>query len=363
MQAPHSVFAQDQASKENKQIIVKFVTRGLLRNGNKKRLSRQLPGKDSRWGRCKFTFDIDATEYDWLVVYHDLPREYFTKGIEKLRCPRENTILITTEPSSITVYGSYYLHQFGLLITSQEPWAINHPNAIFTQPGLIWFYGASTSDGKMLTYDDLQKMPPPKKNKTISTVCSIRQGRLTLHYKRFHFTKRLKWLIPELDVYGHGVNPMADKSEALDPYQYHITVENHVFPHHMTEKLPDAFLGYTVPFYHGCPNAADYFPPESFIPIDINDFVRTVEIIRSTLANNEYKDRLPYIIEARRRVLEEHNLFAILEREITKRDGSIEMHSPEGLIIGRSALKIRKPLHGLYREVEKILIKMRHLRW
>jgi hypothetical protein len=38
------------------------------------------------------------------------------------------------------------------------------------------------------------------------------------------------------------------------------------------------------------------------------------------------------------------------------------MHSPEGLIIGRSALKIRKPLRGLYREVEKILTKMKHLR-
>jgi hypothetical protein len=363
MQAPRSAFTQNQSNQEDNPIIVKFVSRGLHRSCNKNRVSRQLPGKDSRWGKCKFTFDIDASEYDWLVVYHDLPREYFTQGVEKLRCPRENTILITTEPSSITVYGSYYLHQFGLLITSQEPWAIKHPNVAFTQPGLIWFYGASDSDGKMLTYDDLQKMPPPEKTKIISTVCSIRQGRLTLHYKRFNFTKRLKRLIPELDVYGHGVNPMADKAEALDPYQYHITVENHVFPHHMTEKLPDAFLGYTIPFYHGCPNAADYFPPESFIPIDINDFARTVEIIRSTLANNEYKDRLPYIIEARRRVLEEHNLFAILEREITKRDGSIEMHSPEGLIIGRSALKIRKPLRGLYREVEKILTKMKHLHW
>lgn len=363
MQAPRSAFTQNQSNQEDNPIIVKFLTRGLHRDSSTKGLSRQLPGTDSRWRKCKFTFDIDANEYDWLVVYHDLPREYFAQGIEKLRCPRENTILVTTEPSSITVYGSYYLHQFGMLITSQEPWAIKHPNAVFTQPGLIWYYGASHSDGKVLTYDDLQKMPPPEKTKTISTVCSIRQGRLTLHYKRFKFTKRLKGLIPELDVYGHGVNPMSDKAEALDPYQYHITVENHVYPHHLTEKLPDAFLGYTLPFYHGCPNAEDYFPPESFIPIDINDFPRTVEIIRSTLANNEYKDRLPYIIEARRRVLEEHNLFAILEREITKRDGSIEMHSPEGLIIGRSALKIRKPLHGLYREVEKILIKIRHLRW
>ena len=46
------------------------------------------------------------------------------------------------------------------------------------------------------------------------------------------------------------------------------------------DVLPDAFLGYTLPFYHGCPNANEYFPPESFIPIDINDLDRTADIIR-----------------------------------------------------------------------------------
>jgi hypothetical protein len=213
----------------------------------------------------------------------------------------------------------------------------------------------------MLTYDDIKKIPPPVKDKVIATVCSIRQGRLTLHYKRFHFTEKLKEQIPELDIYGHGVNPMSDKAEALDPYQYHITIENHIFHHHLTEKLPDAFLGYTVPFYHGCPNATDYFPPESFIPIDINNFDRTVEIIRSTLANNEYNDRLPYVIEARKRVLEEYNLYAMLEHEITSRDSSIETDSPGGIIMGRSNIKFRRPLFALRREFEKMYIKMKHV--
>ena len=286
-------------------------------------------------------------------------------SVEKLHCPREKTILITGEPSSITVYGSHYLHQFGFIITSQEPWAIKHPNAIFTQPGLIWYYGAPRFKDKRhrLTYDEINQIPPITKTKTISTVCSSRQGRLTMHYKRYLFTNKLKAHIPELDIFGHGVKTMNDKAEALNSYQYHVTVENHVFQHHMTEKLPDAFLGYTLPFYHGCPNAADYFPRESFIPIDINNLDRTVEIIRSTLANNEYDDRLPYIIEARRRVLEEHNLFAILEREITKREGSIKTNPPEGEIMDRQTLKFRKPLYGLQREFEKIYIKVKHIHW
>jgi len=321
-----------------------------------------LPGNNSQWGNCYFTFDIDANEYDWLVVYHDLPHEPLSLSIEKLRCPREKTILIPTEPSSITVYGSDYLRQYGLIITSQEPWAIKHPNTVFIQPGLIWFYGAPDV-GKMLSYDDIQSTPPPVKNNTISTVCSVRQGRLTLHYKRYHFTKKLKARIPELDVFGHGVNPMNDKIEALDSYKYHIAIENHVFPHHLTEKLPDAFLGYTLPFYHGCPNAAEYFPPESFIPIDINNFDRTVAIIRDTLANNEYKDRLPYIIEARKRVLEKYNLFAQLDDVISKRDSTTPTSKANGVIMCRQTLKFRKPLLGLRREVEKVFTKVKHLHW
>jgi len=364
MQEPGTTVAHTQLYQEDKPIIVKFLAKGLPRSSKKKiRYSRQLPGNNSRWGKCNFVFDANAQEYDWLVVYHDLPRELKSASIEELHCPREKTILITGEPSSITVYGSYYLRQFGFIITSQEPWAIKHPNAIFTQPGLVWYYGAPNTGGRILTFDDLQQIPPIAKTRTISTVCSIRQGRLTLHYMRYNFTAQLKDEIPELDIFGHGVRPMNDKAEALDPYQYHIVIENHVYPHHLTEKLPDAFLGYTLPFYHGCPNAADYFPRESFIPIDMNDFGRTVDIIRSTLANAEYKDRLPYIVEARRRVLEKHNLFAVLEREITKRDKTLKGCVPGGKIMDRQTLKFRRPLFGLQREFEKIFTKIKHIRW
>ncbi len=355
--------ALDKRPPGKKLITVKFLVKGLRRQSSKKWFSRQLPGNNSTWGNCCFTFDNDAGAYDWLVVYNDLPREHKSLGIEKLCCPREKTILITTEPSSITVYGSDYLRQFGLIITSQEPWAVKHPDVVFTQPGLVWFYGAPYDGANMISYDTLQNTPPFLKSKTISTVCSQRQGRLTLHYKRFHFTAQLKARIPELDVFGHGIRQMNDKAEALDPYQYHIVIENHIFPHHLTEKLPDAFLGYTLPFYHGCPNAMQYFPRESFIPININDFERAAAIIRSTLANNEYKDRLPYIIKARQLVLDKYNLFAMLDGEISSRDASLPTGKPQGSIMCRQTMKLRKPLSGLRREAEKVLAKVKHFHW
>lgn len=340
--------------------IVKFLARGIERGGNANHYTRQLPGETSSWGDCRFVFDIDAQEYDWLAVYHDLSRRPWTFSQENLRCPPEKTVLITTEPSSITVYGTDYLRQYGMVITSQEPWAVSHPHRIFTQPGLIWFYGFPFGEGPIRTYDEMKSMPPPSKSRPLSTVCSDRKGRLTLHSKRFEFTRKLKEALPELDVFGHGVTPMSDKSVAVDPYCYHIAIENHIYPNHLTEKMPDSFLGYAVPFYSGCPNAADYFPPESFIPIDISNFPKSLDIIRSTLANNEYRDRLPYLIEARRRVLDEYNLFAVLDREIGLHDKKILSTRNKGIIMNRQTLRIKRPLSGLRSLAEKVLFKGRH---
>lgn len=334
--------------------------RGMERGHSAEGLLRQFPGNVPHWDNCIFDFDVDARDYDWLVVYHDLPPEKGRFTEEKLACPKERTILITGEPSTITIFGTDYLRQFGSILTFQEPWVMRHPNVTFHHPGLLWYYGLPFGDGPFITWDQMKATAPPLKSKGISTVASQRTGTVTLHTARVDFTWRLKEDIPELDIFGHGVNPMNDKAEAVDPYQFHIAVENHVYKHHLTEKLPDAFLGYTLPFYHGAPNASDYFPKESFIPIDINDYPRTRDIIQSHLLNNEYEDRLPYIIEARRRVLEEQNLFAIINKTISERDKEISTTTMDRCIRNRSTMRLKNPLAGIRNIAEKTLINTYH---
>jgi hypothetical protein len=339
---------------------VKFMHRGLEKGRSAEGFLRQFPGLFPQWGNCIFDFDLESTDYDWLVVYQDLPPSgnYFTE--EKLQCPKEKTLLITQEPSSITVFSKDYINQFGAVLTFQEPWAMRHPNVIYHHPGLLWHYGLPFDGGPFITWDQMERMEPPAKTKLLSTVCSQRTGNVTLHSTRVDFTWRLKDDVPELDIYGHGVNPMNDKAEALDSYKFHIVVENHVYDHHVTEKLPDAFLGYTLPFYHGAPNTEEYFPKESFIPIDINDYKRSREIIRFHLGNNEYEDRLPFIIEARRRVLEEQNLFGIIASKIAEQDAKRTRATMGKVIRNRSTMRIKNPLAGLRSLGEKVAIKAYH---
>lgn len=262
------------------------------------------PTPSLRAGNCEFIFDPAERHYDWFVAYEDLPRD----AGETLACPPAHTLLITAEPSSIKAYGRVFLRQFAWVLTSQEPWALSHPGAIRQQPGLLAFYEGAAE-------------PAVAQKSSFSTVCSNKQQRHTLHHLRYTFTQKLKAAMPELEVYGHGVRPMAKKNEALDPYKYHLAVENHLAPHHLTEKLSDAFLGLCLPFYFGAPNAADYYPAESFIPVDLRDFDGTLKIIREAIDNGEYEKRLPAIREARRLVLEKWGTFPQLARLIEERHG------------------------------------------
>jgi hypothetical protein len=317
-------------------------------------LQRQLPGKMSEWGNCRFSFDPNDNHYDWLVVYDDLPArqgESRKNRFEKLACPASHTVLTTSEPSSIKHYGNTYVNQFGCVITSQEEWALPHRNRIFSQAGLHWFYGLGNTH--IIPFDDMVAHPPSDKTHDLSMVFSPKRMRHTLHHRRFNFMQHLMQALPEMHVYGRGARPLPDndKAGALDSYRYHVAIENYIGPHHWTEKLSDAFLGLTLPFYAGCPNAADYFPTESFIPLDMMDPVGAARIIRQAMTNNEYEKRLPAIIEARRRVLFEHNFFALVSREIEKRHSPVLQADEHAIIYSRHALRDRSvinSLRGLY---------------
>jgi hypothetical protein len=343
-------------------IVVKFMAKKLTATTTPA-WRRQLPDDESKWGRCQFVFDPDCQVYDWLVAYDDLSPiagEKFSERIEALACSAENTMLVTAEPSSIKTYSSDFCRQFGVIITSQEPWAIAHEDLVRTQTAYPWFYGRS--DTAMMPFDQIMNHSPVEKSRLISTVCSSKLGRKhTLHRARFEFTERLVKELPEIERFGKGVRYLNDKVEVLDCYRYHVAIENDSLPDYFTEKLVDSFLGLALPFYFGCTNAADYFPPESFIPIDIFDFEGSINTIRRAIEANEYEMRLPYIKEARRRVLEQHNLFALLAREIEKR------HEPgsEGARLGgegielysRRALRNRSTKHFLRTIYEKYRLK------
>ena len=312
---------------------VKIIRRG---NGkdNESPYKLQTINNSGLLGNCEFFFDPFKKDYDWLVVIDDLPKFYKEK-FEILNCPKENTLLVTTEPSSITKYGKSYAKQFEHVLTNQNSKDLPHDNALRSQTGNIWFYGK--------TLDEILANKEPSKLKKISTVCSNKQQGHTIHKKRFDFTEVLQKEINELERFGKGYNWIDIKADAIDDYEFHIAIENHYAPHVWTEKLADTFLGYAVPIYYGCPNIYDYFPKDSIILIDIFDVEGSIKKIKEIISTpGEYERRLPAVIEARRRVIEEYNLLAMIDKIVTDNPTPKEAEiSSKNKIYGRRKMRTK----------------------
>ena len=322
-------------------IRIKLIARG--QDGHAWRA--QLPDAlrhPARSSDCEFIWDKAAEHYDWLVVIDDVSRG-LSDPPERLACADEHTLLVTTEPPTITHYGRAFCAQFAQVLTSQPPEALPHTRRIYSHTGNLWFNGHS--------FDDLAGHAFPAKTRSIATVCSSKQQKHTLHNERFQFSRWLQQQLPELEIYGHGSRFIPKKYDALDPFRFHLAIENYVGPHHWTEKLADPFLSGAFPIYYGCPNLSDYFPQDSFLQIDIFDRYAALENIRRLIEDESfYTSRIDALYEARRRVMEDYNLLTMIEEIVTDTNSPSPKPSQRPLY-GRKQMRFKKPLE-LYRHVK-----------
>ena len=322
-----------------------FVHKG---NPDSERWMRQFPGGVPRIGGCEFVFERPRSSYDWVVVYEDLPSlesDRHPTSSSTFDCDQKNTVLVTTEPASIKVYGKKYLDQFGVVLTSQEPTYISGSNVVHSQCGLQWYVGLDSKP--MITWDELAARKPEGARGTISTVCSAKKSSRTFHTRRIELTREFMQAFPEADWYGRGVRPIDEKANALFPYQYHLCIENHLAKHHWTEKLADAFLGWTMPLYVGCTNASDYFDPASFFQFGPTTTASDFEAVREKIQSGAFEDSFEAIQQSRNLVLRDYNLFSVLADIIQSRSttGSHSSgHSAE--LLSRREIRKKFPIHG-----------------
>lgn len=257
---------------------------------------------------------------------------------------RANTLLLTSEPRTILSYPAGYCRQFGKVLSCQEELAA--PNCVHTHAILPWHVGIEYAPGDYrvhLTYDDLAGCGFPRKTKLVSVITSDKAFTRG-HQERMDFVQRLKARYGDrIGLFGRGIRGFADKWDVLAPYKYHIAIENSSSRYYWTEKLSDCFLAGTYPIYYGCTNAADYFPTESFTPIDIRHFDAAAAAIDHLLAADDYERHVPALEESKRRVLGRYNLF----EEIAAACDSLDPEAPRETFELRPASAFFD-LHNLY---------------
>lgn len=278
------------------------------RSDLRKQLLRQTPGGKGEWKGYQFYLNESPEPCDYVVV--------FAGHQEVIKHPvgRSQTLFIAGEPPSIKRYNEEYLAQFGSVISSDPD--CGHPHLSLTQQGHPWFCGRKFLDQGgtevVKSYDDYVQEGEPEKTKLISVVCSDKQSKPG-HRKRYEFVQRLKEAFgDELDLFGTGRNMIADKAEAIRPYQYHIAIENSSYPHYWTEKLSDCYLEGALPIYAGCPNVGSYFSEDAYCVIDLDDPDGAVKLIREAIDEGRYEQSKPSLAQAKEQVLGEYNLFQVI---------------------------------------------------
>lgn len=307
-----------------------------------RRCAAQLP---LHLGRLRFT--VEPIQPDWLVVTEP-NRVALTTTV-----PRERRMLMVGEPSPLCNWPADYVNQFGILLS---PYAIKSYRGewIESHPALPWFVGWNRETGQTLSLEDLTHLPVPEKRDAVSVVVSrkvVHAG----HRNRLRFLDRLQSKLGDrLQIFGRGIREVNDKLDAILPFKYHLALENTYEPNYWTEKLPDAFLGYALPLYSGCPNIGQWFSDETLVRLDLNDHSRAIEQVTQILSRDTYASYLAGIHRARHQILTQENLFQVVARNLRERDVATKSSSPLTIApIAKLGLTKRLQLeaHRVFRQV------------
>ena len=261
----------------------------------------QTPNHDGVWGDIQFT-EEKVEVCDFLIVLQRPPYNI------SCNCPPGNAWLITQEPP--VNYFKFLTRSFGSFDRVYSFFGEESDKVRRIQPVLPWHV---LKDYNFLTELDISHLQA--KRDTVAWITSNKTG-FPGQTARMKFREFLVAADFNIQLFGRGFQPIHDKFDGLFPSKYALAVENFSTDHYWTEKIVDCFLSWSLPFYWGAPNIAEYFPEGSLIHIDINKPDAALHTMRESIANNEWERRLPAISEARQRVLNELQFFPYVSKLI-----------------------------------------------
>jgi len=280
-------------------------------------ISRATPKGSKIWKDCEFTTD-PISKCDYCIFLNNNN----TVDVQ-VECPPENIWMLVQEPyqRGLNDWVKERHQYFGKVFT-HLPMA-NSSKYIPSQTCLPWHIGR--------TYDELVlEKHPPNKDKLLSAIIG---GSVFLpgHKLRQNFIKKVLDSDLPLELFGKNIRPLEDKTQGLEQYFFSFAIENNSNPDMWTEKLADCFLSWTMPIYYGCTNLTKYFPPKSFIQIDINSPETTIKELKTKLTHEFWESAIDSIREARQLVLNKYQLFPFLVEQFEKHHQSgarIRTHIP-----------------------------------
>jgi hypothetical protein len=273
-------------------------------------LKRQTSGHTMKWGEFTFT-EENIDECDYLIIL-DYPKEDFSIIVNS-----DNIIHLCLEPpNEISKYRQY--------ANKNVKWIFNQldikKNNILSHGALPWHIDKDFDFLNSLKANNL------KKENSIVWITSNQRSSKG-HNLRMDFLENIK-ILPFVNLYGRGINPIDDKWDVLSKSKYAIAYENFQSDYYWTEKIIDCFLSYTMPLYFGCNKIETFFPENSFIQIDPKD--KHIKLfLKEIVKSNRWEENLDAISKARDLVLNKYQLFPFLYNQIKEFELKKEVNSVE----------------------------------
>jgi GR25 family glycosyltransferase involved in LPS biosynthesis len=270
------------------------------------------------WDSVQFVWDDVNIDY-WVIINYPPPNSTFDKT---------KTILFHMEPWCNSPEQKWGVKTWGT-------WADPNPDEFLALRTHKYTHNNATWQLK-LTYSELKSNPivkSPEYGNKISSICSSKYFDPG-HKKRVDFIKYIESKSDpsvQIDIWGFdnklgfsnykGACPIDNKDIGIVPYKYYLIAENNIEHNYVTEKFWEPILSECLVFYYGCPNLTDYIDSRAFVSIDLTqDFDSVFNTIKNAIENNLWEERLPYIREAKHKILDYYNFCPTVERIIKEHE-------------------------------------------
>ncbi|NLR78208.1 glycosyltransferase family 10 domain-containing protein [Chitinophaga eiseniae] len=153
------------------------------------------------------------------------------------------------------------------------------------------------------------------------------------HFHRLQMVNVLDQLIEEgLDIWGKNYGnsfhekltkykgEIVQKYDGLWPYKYHFISENSFENGYFTEKIVDPLITETLCFYDGCQNLEEFIDERAFVRVNVKEPLEAAARIIEMIQNNEYRQRIKYIKQQKKRFLTDLNPLNIIWMAVNDKD-------------------------------------------
>jgi len=269
----------------------------------------QSPHNSGAWGGIEAT--LSPNEADYLIIQDECEKNLYEQFSPSHRLYFSREALA---PQYIDYYSPTQVKRCSFWDGSSILWT-------------KWWYPNKSAGGINKTYDELtqEEENPYFKNKLLSSIQSAKRTTWG-HALRYNFLENFMREHGDLlDLYGFDDKYCAgmpfrnkelknnDKFHALSQYKYCFAFDNQdTIKNFFGTQFTDAILYWTVPIYWGGADLQRFFPPGSYIQIDLKD-LNTPEQVVNFLKEDDYSARVESLKEARDLILNKYNLWPLIE--------------------------------------------------